>query len=175
MARIPIGLQLYSVREDCKKDLPAVLAAVAKMGYDGVEFAGYYNCSAKELRKLLDGLKLKCCGTHIGIDTLTGDALKATIAFNLELGNPYLIVPWIEEKYRKTRTLNIDKFKAVFPEVYMTCCDVERRDLEQKMEHLGEKINLTLIDKLIKPVALEAAPGVVLVKETITYGVVRKC
>ena len=81
----------------------------------------------------------------------------------------------IEEKYRKTRTLNIDKFKAVFPEVYMTCCDVERRDLEQKMEHLGEKINLTLIDKLIKPVALEAAPGVVLVKETITYGVVRKC
>ena len=81
----------------------------------------------------------------------------------------------IEEKYRKTRTLNIDKFKAVFPEVYMTCCDVERRDLEQKMEHLGEKINLTLIDKLIKPVALEAAPGVVLVKETITYNVVKRC
>ena len=81
----------------------------------------------------------------------------------------------VEEKYRKTRTLNIEKFKAVFPEVYMTCCDVERRDLEQKLEHLGEKINLTLIDKLIKPVALEAAPGVVLVKETITYNVVRKC
>jgi hypothetical protein len=81
----------------------------------------------------------------------------------------------IEEKYRKTRTLNIEKFKSVFPEVYMTCCDVERRDLEQKLEHLGEKINLTLIDKLIKPVALEAAPGVVLVKETITYNVVRKC
>jgi hypothetical protein len=81
----------------------------------------------------------------------------------------------IEEKYRKSRTLNIDKFKAVFPEVYMTCCDVERRDLEERMTHLGEKINLTLIDKLIKPVALEAAHGVVLVKETITYGVVRKC
>lgn len=81
----------------------------------------------------------------------------------------------IEEKYRKSRTLNIEKFKEVFPEVYMTCCDVERRDLEQKMEHLGEKINLTLIDKLIKPVALEAAPGVVLVKESITYGVVKKC
>ena len=103
MARIPVGLQLYSVREDCKKDLPAVLAAVAKMGYDGVEFAGYHNLSAKELRKLLDGLKLKCCGTHIGIDTLTGDALKATIAYNLELGNPYLIVPWVEEKYRNSR------------------------------------------------------------------------
>lgn len=80
----------------------------------------------------------------------------------------------VEEKYRKTRTLNIEKFKVVFPEVFMTCCDVERRDLEQKMEHLGEKINLTLIDKLIKPVALEAAPGVVLVKEVITYNVVKK-
>ena len=40
--KIPIGLQLYSVRRECGKDLPAVLEAVAKMGYDGVEFAGYY-------------------------------------------------------------------------------------------------------------------------------------
>ena len=39
MARIPIGLQLYSVREDCARDLPGTLAAVAKMGYQGVECA----------------------------------------------------------------------------------------------------------------------------------------
>lgn len=80
----------------------------------------------------------------------------------------------IDEKYRKTRTLNLEKFKTVFPDIYQMCCDVERREKTEALEHIGEKINLTLIDKLIKPVALEAAPGVVLVKEMITYSVVRK-
>jgi hypothetical protein len=44
-----IGLQLYSVRDECAKDLPAVLKAVAQMGYAGVEFAGYHGKSAEEL------------------------------------------------------------------------------------------------------------------------------
>ena len=72
--KIPIGLQLYSVRNDCAKDLPGVLRAVARMGYEGVEFAGYHGRSAKELRQLLDDNGLKCCGTHTGLNTLLGDA-----------------------------------------------------------------------------------------------------
>ena len=64
MARIPIALQLYSVRQDCAKDLPGTLAAVAKMGYDGVEFAGYHGRSAAELRKCAMTLGLKVAGTH---------------------------------------------------------------------------------------------------------------
>jgi hypothetical protein len=80
----------------------------------------------------------------------------------------------IEEKYRKIRTLNIEKFKAVFPEVFELVCAIERREKTEALEHIGEKIPLTVLDKLIKPVALEAAPGVMLIKETITYNVVRK-
>ncbi len=91
--KIPLGLQLYSVRHDCQKDLPRVIEAVAKMGYDGVEFAGYYGRKANELRKLLDDAGLKCCGTHTGLNTLGDDALEATIEFNKTLGNKYLIVP----------------------------------------------------------------------------------
>jgi len=91
--KIPIGLQLYSVRDACGKDLPGVLAAVAKMGYQGVEFAGYYGRKAEGLRKLLDDNGLKCCGTHTGLDTLTGNALQGTIEFNKTIGNKYLIVP----------------------------------------------------------------------------------
>ena len=41
--RIPIALQLYSIREDCARDLSYCLQAVAQMGYEGVEFAGYYD------------------------------------------------------------------------------------------------------------------------------------
>jgi len=90
--KIPIGLQLYSVRGECEKDLPGVLQAVAKMDYEGVEFAGYYGRKAGEMRKLLDDNGLKCCGTHIGLGTLTGDALKGTVEFNKTLGNPFLTV-----------------------------------------------------------------------------------
>jgi sugar phosphate isomerase/epimerase len=91
--KIPLGLQLYSVRQDAPKDLPGVLEAVAKMGYDGVEFAGYYGHSAEALKKLLDDNGLKCCGTHTGLNTLTGDQLKKTVEFHQKIGNKYLIVP----------------------------------------------------------------------------------
>lgn len=93
MTKIPIGLQLYSVREDAAKDLAGVLRQVAGMGYDGVEFAGYYGHSAADVRRLLDDNGLKCCGGHLGLDTLLGDALPATVEFQRTLGNSYLIVP----------------------------------------------------------------------------------
>lgn len=102
MAKIPIGLQLYSVRKECEQDLPGVIQAVAKMGYAGVEFAGYYGRSAAELRKLLDDHGLKCCGTHTGLNTILGDELPRTIAFNQTLGNPYLIVPGLPEERRNS-------------------------------------------------------------------------
>ena len=52
MARIPIALQLYSIREDCARDLEGSIEAVAGMGYEGVEFAGYYQRGADELKGL---------------------------------------------------------------------------------------------------------------------------
>jgi len=94
--KIPIGLQLYSVRNECAKDLPGTLAAVGKMGYQGVEFAGYYGRTAEELRKMLDQNGLKCCGTHTGLNTLLGDALQKTIDFNQTLGNQFLNVPYMQ-------------------------------------------------------------------------------
>ena len=98
--RAQVGLQLYSVRNDCGRDLPGTIAAVAKMGYKGVEFAGYYNRTATQLRKMLDDNGLLCCGTHTGLDTLLGDNLAKTIEFNKTLGNKYLVVPSLPGKYR---------------------------------------------------------------------------
>ena len=72
------------------------------MGYEGVEFAGYYGRTAGQLRKMLDDNGLLCCGTHTGLDTLLGDNLAKTIEFNKTLGNKYLIVPGLAEKYRSS-------------------------------------------------------------------------
>jgi sugar phosphate isomerase/epimerase len=100
-AKIPVGLQMYSLREQCKTDLPGMLAAVSKIGYKGVEFAGYHDRTAKELRKMLDDNGLVACGTHTGYETVLGDKLKETIEFNRTIGNSFLIVPWMEGKSKQ--------------------------------------------------------------------------
>lgn len=102
MTRIPIALQLYSIREACAADLPGALKAVAAMGYEGVEFAGYYDYDAPALRKMLDDLGLKAAGTHTALAPLLGDELEATVEFNQILGNPYLIVPGLPVEYTES-------------------------------------------------------------------------
>jgi len=109
--RIPIGLQLYSVRRECKKDLVQTVEAVARMGYDAVEFAGYYGRDAKALRKLLDDNGLKCCGSHIGVGSFVGDNLARTIDFHKTLGNRFLICPGLPRKYRASRQAWLDTAK----------------------------------------------------------------
>jgi sugar phosphate isomerase/epimerase len=104
--KIPVGLQLYSVREQCKTDLPGTLAAVGKMGYRGVEFAGYHGRSAAELRKLLDDNGLVACGTHTPYESVLADKLKATVEFNHTIGNKFLIVPWMNEAKTKEEWLS---------------------------------------------------------------------
>jgi len=90
-----ISLQLYSVRKDCGKDIDATMEKVAKMGYQGVEFAGYYKYGSKpkELKKKLDSLGLVAAGTHIRTNSFIGDALKKTADFHAEIGCKYLICP----------------------------------------------------------------------------------
>jgi hypothetical protein len=73
---------LYSVREDCARDLPGTLKSLSEIGYKGVEFAGYHGHSADELKKLLKSTDLKVVGTHININSLLGDELNRTIQFN---------------------------------------------------------------------------------------------
>ncbi len=114
--KIPIGLQVYSVRDAAAKNLARVLRAIGEMGYQGVEFAGYYNHKAEAIRKMLDDSGLRCCGTHIGLDTLLGDNFAKTVEFNKTLGNPYLIVSWMPES-RLASLEVIKKTAALYTEL----------------------------------------------------------
>jgi sugar phosphate isomerase/epimerase len=93
--KIPIALELYSVRNQLPKDFVGTIEAIGKMGYQGVEFAGYWGWDKKphELRKLLDDNGLRCCGTHTALPTLEGDNLKRTADLHHVLGNKFLICP----------------------------------------------------------------------------------
>lgn len=99
MTSIPIGLQLYSVRDECAADLPRTLETVAKIGYQGAEPWGYNGTSlewqghaAQEIRRFYDDNGLTCCGIHLSPDAITDERLPRTIEFNKILGNRFLIV-----------------------------------------------------------------------------------
>ena len=91
--KIPIGVQVYSVRVQAARDVGAMLKAIGEIGYKGVEYAGYYDKKAEDLRKMMDDNGLVCCGTHTGLNTLLGDEFKKTVEYNKILGNKFLIVP----------------------------------------------------------------------------------
>ncbi len=93
---IPVGLELYSVRDELAKDLNATVTAVAKMGYQIVEFyAPYFDWTpdkAKEVRKLLDDLGIQCRSTHNGTPSFTDDGLKKAIELNQIIGSKYIVM-----------------------------------------------------------------------------------
>lgn len=113
---IPVAMQLYCVRNELKTDMPGTLNALGKMGYEAVEFADYFGRTAQELRKMLDDNGLKCCGTHIYLDDMMGDALQSTIEFNQTLGNRNLIVRWLKDEQRVDKTAFLETTR-VFTEI----------------------------------------------------------
>lgn len=96
-----IGLQLYSIKELTQKDFLGTLKKVAETGYDGVEFAGYFNTPAKELKKVLNDSGLQPAGSHIGISMLQ-ENLDNVIEYSLEINDPYIICPGIPDEMRNS-------------------------------------------------------------------------
>lgn len=90
---LPIGLQLWSIKDETEKDFIGALKKVAEIGYQGVEFAGYGNLTSKELKATLDDLGLKPSGSHVPLEHILED-LNEVIRFNLEIGNKYIICPY---------------------------------------------------------------------------------
>lgn len=109
--QVRIALQLYSVRDDAAKDLAGVLKQVKAMGYQGVEFAGFYGKSAEEIKRLLDENGLVACGSHTPLDDLLGEKFEKTVAFNKTIGNRYLIVPWLPPDRRKDKAAWLETAK----------------------------------------------------------------
>jgi sugar phosphate isomerase/epimerase len=75
----PIALQLWTVREEAKKDFVGTLKAIADIGYVGVEPAGLHGLSGDEGRKVLDDLGLVCCSTHGKLPDPAGEFFNARL------------------------------------------------------------------------------------------------
>jgi len=109
---IPVGLELYSVRGELAKDLTATVSAVAKMGYQVVEFySPYYQWTedyAKQVRKLMDDLGIRCNSTHNnGTQSFTAPGMQKAIDLNKILGARFIVMA------SAGRVAGIDGWKAL--------------------------------------------------------------
>jgi sugar phosphate isomerase/epimerase len=93
---IPVGLEMYSVREALKQDPEGTVRAVAHAGYQGLEFYAPYldwtEAQTKQMRKLLDELGIRCFSTHNSASYFTAETLSKARDRNLVLGSKYIVM-----------------------------------------------------------------------------------
>ncbi len=99
---IPMGIEMYSVREELKKDPQGTVRAIAEMGYQGLEFfAPYFEWSqaqAKEMKKLMDDLGIRCFSTHNSAEYFKKENIQKAIDLNLILGSKYVVMAYSQPK-----------------------------------------------------------------------------
>jgi sugar phosphate isomerase/epimerase len=92
MRREQISLQLYTVRGETARDMPATLRRISEIGYPAVEFAGYGGLTPRDLKTTLDDLGLQASGVHVPIDSFETD-LEGVLADMHALGCAHAVLP----------------------------------------------------------------------------------
>ncbi len=101
-AKLPhIGIQLYTVRSLMAKDVEGTLAALAQIGYDQVEFAGYFNRTPTQIKAALAANKMRSPSTHMGFPT-TDDAWKKSVDDAKAYGHDWIVIAWLDAAQRPT-------------------------------------------------------------------------
>jgi sugar phosphate isomerase/epimerase len=106
------GLQLYTLREETGRDFRGTLEQVARLGFEGVEFAGYGGIPADEMKRLLGQLRLTAIASHVSLQRLR-EGLEEEISYNKTIGSGYIIVPFLSEAQRKEES----DWRAIFQEL----------------------------------------------------------
>lgn len=94
MKQFKVALQLYSIRDDMAQDMDAALKKVKEMGYDYVEFAGYFGKTAEEVKALLDKHGLECISVHQGYEVFLENP-EENVNYLKTIGAKYCAVPWM--------------------------------------------------------------------------------
>lgn len=109
MTKIPVAVQMFTLREETEKDFAGTLKKVAELGFDGVEFAGYGGLEVTEVKALLDEYGLKASGSHVPFDQLQNN-LEQVIEEQKILGSEYIVWPYLTGEQRNEET-----YKSLIP------------------------------------------------------------
>ncbi len=156
MKKFKVGLQLYTVRDAMEKDMDATLKAVKEMGYDYVEFAGYFGKTAEEVKALLDKYELKAISVHQAIDLFEKEG-KAAVDYLNTIGVEYSAIPYYNNyEFRTNWDETIKKFtevskllKAGGIQLLYHNHDIELKKIDG--EYLLDKLYRTLDTEIIMP------------------------
>lgn len=98
--KLPIAVQLFSLRNTVPNDIEGTLKALKDMGYDGVEFAGFYGKTAQELRDICAEIGLVPISAHINYSELR-DKVDEKIEEFATLGCKYVAISYMAREYHK--------------------------------------------------------------------------
>ncbi len=99
MKKLPVGVQVYSVRDDAAKDFKGTMQAIKDMGYDCVELAGLYGMEPAAIRAALDAVGIPALSAHVPYAELVAD-IPGTVAAYVTIGCKYIAVPYLMDEDR---------------------------------------------------------------------------
>lgn len=150
MNNIPVAVQLFTLREETEKDFAGTLKKVAELGYDGVEFAGFGELSAKEVKALLDEYGLKASSSHVPLDCIQDD-IENVIEEQKIIGSRYVVCPYIlpeqrsEENYQALLQ-TLEKAEEACRKEGLTLC-YHNHDFELEKMADGRTVLETILDE----------------------------
>ena len=113
--KLPIALQLYTVRGDMEQDFKGTLQKVKALGYDGVEFAGLFNNAPADVNAMCKEIGLVPISAHVPLADMLADVDKV-IADYKAVGCEYIVVPYVTEERRPGGELffqMVDEIRAI--------------------------------------------------------------
>ena len=109
MTKLPIGLQLYSIRDDMEKDFFGTLEKVKEMGYEAVEFAGIFDKDPLDIKAKCDELGLVPISAHVAMPVFLSDIEGVVKAYS-DIGCKFLAIPWASPETDLPGGTNYDEF-----------------------------------------------------------------
>ncbi len=145
MKKFKVGLQLYSIRDKMEEDMDAALKAVKEMGYDYVEFAGYFEKSPKEVKEILDKYGLTAISAHQS-PAYFEEKGELAFAYLSELGIKYSAIPWYTvDEYFENWDGTIEKFESLGKALKDKGVQMLYHNHDFEFRKIGDE---TIIDKL---------------------------
>lgn len=156
MAQVSLGLQLYSVHGDMEADYKRTLERAAELGFEGVEFAGFFGVPAEVMKAELDRLGLKAAGSHTGLDLLRDD-LDGVIRYNRILGNKNIVCPYADFKTEEETEKLIREFGEIEKKLSEEGFVFHYHNHAHEFRKFGGK---TALDRLFEETAVHPQPDI---------------
>lgn len=119
MKTLPVGIQVYSVREEAAKDFEGTMKKLKELGYNCVELAGLYGNTPEKVKEILDKVGIPAVSAHVS-ELMTAEDYEAVIDGYVTIGCKYIAVPYLGEGMRPGDE-NFDKVLARIEAVGKAC------------------------------------------------------